>query len=241
MVSTRQCFSHGRRDSPRFNPTIMFGLFPNIGLLYPEDMRDLREVTRSEFRQKAYVFERAILVDRSAAFRGEWTTPTSRTVASACAFGNVSRWWWEPTRRQMLRFSGVPEEILDRNLEGHGAVDPVKWEKGGELEGDYTPLAPAGNYRPVVTYISRQNSRRRLTPESHTELVAALEERAKKLNFELVIVEAERLTKEEQLAIAGRTTVSGALSRLTLDHARRSRQRSDPSPLDASNPSLGCD
>ena len=36
----------------------------------------------------------------------------------------------------------------------------------------------------------------------------ALEERQKKLGFELVIVEAERITKEEQFALAARTTVS---------------------------------
>jgi len=188
----------------------MYGLFPNIALMFPEDMNDLRDVTRSDFRKKAFVFERAILADRSAAFRGPYTGPTSRTVAGATAFGTASRWWWEPVRRQVLRFSGVPDEIIDRNLEGYGAVDPVKWEKGGEEEGQYTPLAPIGKYRPVVTYISRQSSRRRLTPESHADLVKALEERAKKLDFELIIVEAERLTKEEQFAIAGKTTVSAS-------------------------------
>jgi hypothetical protein len=186
----------------------MYGVFPNTDLLFPEDMADLREVTRSEGRKKAFVLERAILADRSAAFRGPHTGPTSRTVASATAFGSASRWWWEPVRRQVLRFSGVTEEIIDRNLEGYGATDPVLWEKGGAEEGKYTPLVPIGKYRPVVTYISRQKSRRRLTPESHDDLVRALKERADKVDFELIIVEAEKLTKEEQFAIAGKTTVS---------------------------------
>jgi hypothetical protein len=189
----------------------MYGLFPNIALMFPNDMTDLKDVTRSEFRKKAFVFERAILVDRSAAFRGPWTAPTSRTVAGATHFGNASRWWWEPVRRQVLRFSGVEDDVLDRNLEGYGAVDPVKWEKGGVDEGKYTPIAKPGKYKPVVTYISRQNSRRRLTKECHDDLVKALNEKQKKLGFELIIVEAERLTKEEQFAISGKTTVSGSM------------------------------
>jgi hypothetical protein len=39
-------------------------------------------------------------------------------------------------------------------------------------------------------------------------LVKELEARAKKVGFELLIIEAEKLSKEEQIAIAARTTVS---------------------------------
>jgi hypothetical protein len=59
-----------------------------------------------------------------------------------------------------------------------------------------------------VTYISRQSSRRRLTPAAHAGLVKALEERAKKVGFELLVIEAEKYSKEEQIAVAARTTVS---------------------------------
>lgn len=155
---------------------------------------------------KAFVLDRAILVDRSAAFRGEWTAPTARTVASAMHVGTTSSWWWEPVRRAALRYAGVPESVIARNLEGLGAVDPAQLNN---YEIDITePVAPQETYKDVVTYISRQNSRRRLTQESHDELVAALEDRAAKLGWELVIVEAEKMSKEEQLALAGRTTVS---------------------------------
>lgn len=193
------------RDNPRFNPTLMYALFPRTALLYPEDFKDLAEQTVSG-KPKAFVLDRAILADRSAAFRGEWTAPTARTVASAMHVGTTSRWWWEPIRRAALRYAGVPESIIERNLEGLGAVDPA--QPSDPRVDAIEPLAPQGTYKPVVTYISRQNSRRRLTPESHDELVAALEDRAAKLGWELVIVEAERMSKEEQLALAGRTTVS---------------------------------
>ncbi|KAL7422875.1 hypothetical protein Q5752_002172 [Cryptotrichosporon argae] len=196
-----------RRDTPRFNPTLLFGLFPNIALLYPDDWADLKNITSSPTTPKAYVFERALLADRSAAFRGPHTGPTARTVASSMHVGTASAWWWEPVRRQVLRFSGLSEAIISRNLEGKGAVDPAL--PTDNLEGDIANSAalPPSNYRPVVTYISRQNSRRRLTPESHADLVAALEARALTADFELVVVEAERMTKEEQFALAGRTTV----------------------------------
>ncbi|WWD07339.1 hypothetical protein V865_005437 [Kwoniella europaea PYCC6329] len=192
------------RDKPKFNPLLMYSLFPSISILYPEDWADMKNQTTSSV-PKAFVLERALLADRSAAFRGEWTGPTARTVASALHVGQASKWWWEPIRRQVLRYSGLSEPIISRNLEGHGAIDPISLMGPGVDVVE--PLAPEGNYTPVITYISRQSSRRRLTKESHEELVKALEERSKKLGWELVIVEAEKMSKEEQFALAGRTTI----------------------------------
>lgn len=179
-------------------------------MLYPDDFADLKRVT-SEGQQKAFMLERAILADRSAAFRGPYTGPTARTVASAMYVGKTSRWWWEPVRRQMLRYAGVSEAVIDRNLEGFGATDPalaaVPILAAGPGVPAVGPLSPQGGYKPLVTYISRQSSRRRLTPAAHAELVEALEARSKKVGFELMIIEAEKLSKEEQIAIAARTTV----------------------------------
>jgi len=206
-----------RRDVPRFNPTILFNLFPSTAVLYPEDFEDLAKSTRSHLGS-AFVLERALLADRSAAFRGPYTGPTARTAASALYVGTASRWWWEPVRRQILRYAGIADEILDRNLEGYGALDPAGIRPGPGMT-NTEPLAPPGQYSPVVTYISRQKSRRRLTAGSHNDLVNALTERSKKIGFELVVVEAEKLTKEEQFALAGRTTVSlNILGRQDIDH-----------------------
>jgi hypothetical protein len=74
-------------------------------------------------------------------------------------------------------------------------------------------LNTVGSYKPVITYISRQSSRRRMTKESHESLVTALEEARDRLGYELNIVEAERLSREEQFALAGKTTVSPQLGR----------------------------
>ncbi|WWC92261.1 uncharacterized protein L201_007215 [Kwoniella dendrophila CBS 6074] len=192
------------RDKPKFNPLLMYALFPSISILYPEDWADFKNQTISD-KPKAFMLEKALLADRSAAFRGEWTGPTARTVASALHVGSTSKWWWEPIRRQILRYSGLQESIISRNLEGHGATDPVSLNGPGVDVVE--PLAIQGNYLPVITYISRQSSRRRLTKESHEDLVKHLTERSKKLNWELVIVEAEKMSKEEQFALAGRTTI----------------------------------
>jgi hypothetical protein len=189
-----------------------------VSLLYPEDWADIGKQT-VHGRPRAFMLERALLADRSAAFYGQYTIPTSRTVANALHVGTTTRWWWEPIRRQMLRYSGVPEDVLDRNLEGLGAIDPATVNQPhmagvdtdvnvGAGVSEVEPLATPGTYTPLVTYISRQSSRRRLTPESHADLVQHLEDRAKTVGFELVIVEAEKLSMEDQFALAGRTTVS---------------------------------
>lgn len=199
--------------------------------MYPQDWDDLAQITNNS-HPRAYMLERALLADRSAAFYGDYTAPTSRTVASALWVGEASVWWWEPIRRQILRVAGVPEAVLDRNMEGWGAIDPVHFVEGarvahahpigkkpeaGDMDIDRTGgLKKVGGYKPVVTYISRQSSRRRLNKESHEGLVLALEASRDKLGFELHVIEAEKLSREEQLALAGKTTVCLPLFRAGL-------------------------
>lgn len=198
-----------RRDKPRFNSAILWSAFPSISVLYQDDWQDVARATASG-KPKAYYFPKAILADRSAAFRGQACASTSRTVASAMTLGESNRWWWEPVRRQVLRFAGTPEDVLNRNQWGYGAVNPALLSANPDLKtalGHPEVLQPA-NFKPLVTYISRQSSRRRLTPESHEDLVQALEKHSKAKGWELKIVEAEKLTKEEQLDLAARTTVS---------------------------------
>lgn len=67
--------------------------------------------------------------------------------------------------------------------------------------------------RPVITYISRQNwGRRMLIPADHEKLVEELNLLHTKHGYEVNIVEADKMTKKEQIRLAARTTVScGAL------------------------------
>ncbi|KAJ9116172.1 hypothetical protein QFC20_000852 [Naganishia adeliensis] len=196
------------RDKPRFNAAILWSAFPSLAVLYQDDWKDIARATSSG-KPKAYYFPKAILADRSAAFRGPHCASTSRTVAEALHVGQTNQWWWEPIRRQVLRFAGTPEDVISRNLWGHGAVNPATFDHDSELRsslGD-PELAPPADWKPLVTYISRQSSRRRLTPESHADLVNALEKHSKAKGWELQIVEAEHMTKEEQLNLAARTTI----------------------------------
>lgn len=133
---------------------------------------------RNETNQP-YVFDRVVLSDRAAAMRGESFVATGRTASEAFALPS-SRPWWSPIRANILEFAG-----LSRNT-GSGTMD-----------------------RPVITYISRQDwGRRMLIPEDHDRLVAALHDLEARYGYEVNIVSMDKLSREEQLRLAGRTTVS---------------------------------
>lgn len=62
--------------------------------------------------------------------------------------------------------------------------------------------------KPVVTYISRQDTRRRLTEESHNGLVEALKELEREGVCEVQIPLMEKLGLRDQVRIAARSAVS---------------------------------
>jgi len=66
---------------------------------------------------------------------------------------------------------------------------------------------PIAREKTVITYISRQSARRHLIQEHHELLVASLQELANRKGYRLIVVEAEKLTKDEQLGIMAMTTV----------------------------------
>jgi hypothetical protein len=118
------------------------------------------------------------------------------------------RWWWEPLRRRVLKLASVDEAIQDLSLWWYGT------------EADVTRLSQKlQNGKPTVhiTYISRQTARRRkLIQADHDALVESLKELVDRKNAErgptsrpwhLEIVEAEHISREEQVRIAARTTV----------------------------------
>jgi len=96
-------------------------------------------------------------------------------------------------RRNVLRFAGVSEHLLDAGTRAFKRASRGTPRNGGVEE-------------IVVSYISRQAVKRHLIPEDHDGLVDALKELCTRRGWELNIVAMERLTKEEQLAVAARTT-----------------------------------
>ena len=160
---------------------------------------------------RAWWFETVLLADRSAAFRGpECGARTQRTAAEAVKgvlersgrTGFLERGWWEAVRRNVVRFAGVSEHMMDIGTRA------FKRASHG--------LPPTGGVEEVVvTYVSRQAVKRHLIDDDHEGLVGALTEMCERRGWELNIVAMERLSKEEQLAVAARTTVSTIWSPVT--------------------------
>jgi hypothetical protein len=167
-----------------------------------------------EHHGRAWWFDTVLLADRSAAFRGpECGEHTQRTAAEAVKgvvsrdgrTGFLERGWWDPVRRSVLRFAGVSEHILDV-----GARAFKRASHGSPQAGAVDEV--------VITYVTRQGVKRHLIPEDHDGLVSALTELCERRGWEFNIAAMERLTKEEQLAIAARTTVSTIWSPVTVPH-----------------------
>ncbi|KAF7298984.1 hypothetical protein MIND_00846600 [Mycena indigotica] len=107
--------------------------------------------------------------------------------------------WWEPLRAAALRFAGAEVDAFE-NTEQVSLDSDIR-------EGDPKLAMPS---KIVITYISRQGvKRRKLTPKAHEGLVHSLEELVKRKgpSWELNIVEAEKLTRDQQLQLAARTTI----------------------------------
>jgi len=100
--------------------------------------------------------------------------------------------WWEPIRAAMWRFAGAKtiDDVRTRDVSGTGS-------------------ALATPEKVVITYISRQGvGRRKLIAEDHARLVTALEElvERKGSSWELNVLQAEKMTKDEQVRAAARAT-----------------------------------
>jgi hypothetical protein len=151
---------------------------------------------------RAWHFPLVLVADRSAAFRGESCgSRTQRTASEAWEFVSkeekLSKGWWDPIRTSVARFAGA---------------ENVDFLPAFTDRGDLTTPE-----RIVITYISRQGGNRRaLLQPDHKNLVHALNELVVRKNaekevkgkeWEFNVVQAETLTKDEQVKIAARTTV----------------------------------
>ncbi|KAF8202666.1 hypothetical protein K438DRAFT_1757988 [Mycena galopus ATCC 62051] len=197
----------GWRDGPGFNAYFMRAAFPAATIEVEEDWNDRVALTATGDR--AWHFPLLLLTDRSASHRGAVCgSQTQRIAAEAVTAMRTKKQlvglrvggWWEPVRGAVLRFAGAEVRSADYVEQDQAVLSDT-------AEGDPRLPMPA---KIVITYISRQSAgQRKLTPESHTGLVQALEELvARKGNkWELIVVEAEKLSKDEQLQIAARTTI----------------------------------
>lgn len=192
----RMIFAHadayGWRDRPGFNSYFLRAAFPSLTVEVQADWEDRIAATASHSAPaRAWHLDTVLLTDRSAAFRGEVCGARTQRIAGEALehmqrAGTLARWWWEPLRRATLRFAGVDEPTLDIGIRAQAQIQAQSI---------------------VITYISRQGARRHLIDADHEQLVRALTAMCTSHGWELNIVQAERLTKEEQLELAARTTV----------------------------------
>lgn len=117
--------------------------------------------------RKAFRFTNLILSDRSATFRGEICPSSTNRIASevyAVVKDHLSRSWWEPVRRAVLRFADVKKEVMDLQLFWEGqwtpTLDTSKPDKVAPTAAKRMPI--------VVSYIVRSGHRRTLRPDDHT-------------------------------------------------------------------------
>ncbi|KAH9994041.1 hypothetical protein BJV77DRAFT_1144094 [Russula vinacea] len=206
---TRAIFPHATaqewRDGPGMNFFFLRSAWPSLTVETEPDWLDRVSTTAPHsdgHHGRAWWFDTVLLADRSAAFRGpECGERTQRTAAEAVKAvvsregrtGFLERGWWEPVRLSVLRFAGVSEDMLEIGKRAFKRTSNASPRTGGVEE-------------VVVTYISRQAVKRHLVAEDHEGLVDALTELCDRRGWELNIVAMERLSKEEQLAIAARTT-----------------------------------
>lgn len=128
---------------------------------------------------RPFVFDRVVVADRSAAMLSYNYARYQRTAAAAFALPGSANWWMT-LRNNVIGFTGL-----------------------GPTAGSGTTNSP------VITYISRQEwTRRKLIPADHEKLVEELYKLRDNYGYEVNVISAENMSREEQLQLAARTTVS---------------------------------
>lgn len=206
---------HQWRDNPGFNAYFLRAAFPSLTVEVQQDWEDRIAVTAdTKLQDRAWHFPTVLLADRSAAFRGQVCgSHTQRTAAEAWEFMNQNHklmgssvgGWWEPIREAVWRFAGANVDV------GVGLDNVDVGQRGAALaQTDANELALSMPEKIVITYISRQGvSRRKLLEDDHVALVAALQDLVARKGslWELHVLHAERMTKDEQIQAAAKTTI----------------------------------
>ena len=198
----------GFRDKPGFNAYFLRSVFSSITVETEFDWGD--RIFTTFDGDRAYHFDNVLIADRSAAFKGTLCGATTQRIAAEAyeplwEAGRLQKEWWEPVRRELLRFAGVDDRSMDLGVNIEKAWEREKAAKAlGATSLEQIPIA---SDKAVITYISRQSARRHLVRVDHQLLVSALREMTARKGYELIIIEAEKLSKDEQLAIMSRTTV----------------------------------
>ena len=165
------------RDYASMNQWVVRGAFPGIGMEFADDWDDRAKMG------VPFVLDTAVLGDRAASYESDPYKLSMRSASSAFDLpGSVH--WWQPLRKSVLEFSGLS----------------ANWISG--------PLSSQSDEKFVITYVSRQEwGRRMLLPEAHESLVTELHKLQDRYGYEVNIVSMDKLSRAEQIQLAGRTTI----------------------------------
>ncbi|KAG5652638.1 hypothetical protein H0H81_004250 [Sphagnurus paluster] len=135
------------------------------------------------------LFDQVMLVNRPATHRHPWANRWFKMIAGTMNV-TVPETFWAPVRQSLVQnmLGYLPEA---QRAHGHGAN------------------------KPLVTYISRQGSRRRLEERDHEALVKELADLEEEGLCEFREARMERMSLIEQIELVARSTVSLAFQYLT--------------------------
>lgn len=191
-------------DYAKMNSFLLRAIFPSMSYEYKTDFVDRADT------QRAFVMERVVFADRAAAFRGPHFQTTWRTAAEAHSMPG-SKSWWAPVRRNLLEFVGGGDETftdvdeLGLDLET-AEEEELEIEQG--LQVSRHRAVDERSSKHVITYVSRQEwGRRMLKKEDNEVLERELKELEKKHGYEVNIVSMDKMSRDEQIRLAARTTV----------------------------------
>ena len=175
----RHVKSNNWRDYAAMNEWVLRGAFPSIGMEFSEDWHDRATMG------VPFVLDRVVLGDRAASYESDAFKGTFRSASSAFELRGSPN-WWIPIRKSVLEFSGL-------------ATDLIMGPSSGTR---------AENEKYVITYISRQDwGRRMLRQRDHEKLVEELYKLRDRYGYEVNVVSMDKLSRSEQLQLAGRTTI----------------------------------
>ncbi len=180
------------------NQWVIHGAFPGMGMEFERDWADRAAMLTP------FVFPVCCSKIAPQPQKARTTRRPGDLLPIAFALRG-SRDWWAPLRKSVLQFSGLPSDWIDpppahvRELTASGTNG-----KGKEMVlGD----------KMVITYISRQGwGRRMLRQADHEKLVEELYKLRERYGYEVNVVNPEKLSRAEQLMLAGRTTVNAFTS-----------------------------
>ena len=190
------------RDKAGLNIFFLRTAFPGLSIEYEQDWAERASIGEGghasietglapgQYPQTArvLVMDRVVLGDRAAWDRSPHNVKNPEYKYPLV----VSRHWWAPVRRAVVEYAAGTRE--------------VSWPGEAEL----SAIAKARTVkrdRPVITYVNRQSTGRRLLDRDHEALVAALEELGRKHDYEVVVASLEFMNKFDQIYLSSRTTV----------------------------------